>query len=101
MTAVSAALLSALIVARVTRRVRVTVRTPPRAGRGGRRRARHDRNYDYAPMLTAIARQVRSGTSLTAALNRGGRSVPAVGRHRPPTVGGRPADQALTTVESG
>jgi len=101
MTAVSAALLSALIVARVTRRVRVTVRTPPRAGRGGRRRARHDRNYDYAPMLTAIARQVRSGTSLTAALIDEVDPSTPFGDIAARLSGGAPLTEALTTVESG
>src|SRR3954471_1332097 len=68
MTAVCAALLSALILARATRRTRVTPRISQPRGRPGRRRRRVERNYDYAPMLTAIARQVRSGASLTAAL---------------------------------
>jgi len=64
MTAViCAALLTVLIAARVTRRLRLSSREPPR----GRRRTAEGR-HDCAPMLTAIARQVRSGTSLTAAL---------------------------------
>src|SRR3954469_7395593 len=100
MTAVSAALLSALIVARVTRRVRVTVRTPPRAGRGGRRRARHDRNYDYAPMLTAIARQVRSGASLTAALIDEIDPATPFGAVVVRLGDGAPLGEALTVVES-
>ena len=66
MTAMSVAMLTALICARASRGVRVVPRTPPRNLR--RRRRRLNRNDDYAPMLTAIARQVRSGASLTAAV---------------------------------
>jgi len=66
MIVVSTALLAALIVARATRRVRLTARTQPKGA--VRRRRRAAPHHDYAPMLTAIARQVRGGTSLTAAL---------------------------------
>jgi tight adherence protein B len=58
-------MLTALICARASRGIRVVPRMPPR--NRGRLRRRVHRNDDCAPMLTAIARQVRSGASLTAA----------------------------------
>ena len=68
MTAVCAALLTALIVARATRRIRLPSREPRRGGVHLRRPGKRKGHQDYASMLTAIARQVRSGASLTAAL---------------------------------
>jgi len=68
-TAVSAAALVALIAARVSRPLRVAPRRtmpPPSGRRRGRRPA--PTNEHYAALLTAVARQVRSGASLTSAL---------------------------------
>ena len=68
MTTASVALLVGLICARASRGIRVVPRMPPGNRRRRRRRRRVDPDHDCAPMLTAIARQVRSGASLTAAV---------------------------------
>src|SRR3954447_22076098 len=102
MTALSVALLSALLVARATRRLRVTPRPPPPPGYPGRRRRRRrvERNYDYAPMLTAIARQVRSGASLTAALIDETDPSTPFGAIVVRLGDGAPLSEALTAVQS-
>jgi Flp pilus assembly protein TadB len=65
---VMAGVLAALVSARVLRGLRPAPRRPnPRSGTRGRRRSRQPRT-DYASLLDAIARQVRSGSSLTAAV---------------------------------
>jgi len=59
-----------------------------------------ERNYDYAPMLTAVARQVHSGASLTAALIDESDPATPFGAVVVRLGDGAPLSEALTAVQS-